>query len=47
MVKEMKGEKIETGILYFPDFLYKMNRAGKAGEFSWLARKVKSCLVRE
>ena len=33
MVKEIKGENLGTGILYFSDFLYKMTRAGKAGEF--------------
>ena len=33
MVQEIKRENLGTGILYFPDLLYKMTRAGKAGEF--------------
>ena len=35
MVKEIKGEKLGTVILYFPVFLYfKMTRAGKGAELS-------------
>ena len=33
MVQEGKGENLGTGILYFPDFLYKRTKAGKSGEF--------------
>ena len=32
MVKEIKGENLGFGILYFPDCLYKTTKAGKAGE---------------
>ena len=33
MMKEIKWENLGTGILYFPDFLYKMTSAAKAGKF--------------
>ena len=32
MVQEVKGKNL--GILYFPDFVYRMTRTGKADEFS-------------
>ena len=31
---KIREENLGTGILYIPDLLYKMIRAGKAGEFS-------------
>ena len=34
MVSEIREKNLGTGILCFPDFLYKMTRAGKAGYFS-------------
>ena len=33
MVYERKGETLGTDILNFTDFLYKMTKASKAGEF--------------
>ena len=33
MLQEIKGENLGTGTLYFPDFLLKMTKAGKEGEF--------------
>ena len=33
MALEIKGENLGTGLLYFPDFLYKMTEAGKTAEF--------------
>ena len=36
----MKEENLGTDILYFEDFIYKMTRAGNAGDFSNLWENV-------